>query len=304
MKRFVIFMFFCFTLTVVIQAQVKFAVIPDSPRPGDPVTIGTDAAASEALLFVNGKEVAKAKTFSVPAEGSQRGFTAAILAVPSTANPGNAVIRLNNERGAVVCEIPVTIAPREFRSETITLTPALTSLVSEPDPQKTAESNRLWQILITTGNQVYHSGTFVLPVTSTRRTSQFGTRRVNEYSDGRKVTSIHAGVDFGIPTGSQVGACGAGRVILSRMRIVTGNSIIIEHAPGVYSIYYHLDSVIAQEGAMVRAGEVIGLSGSTGFSTGPHLHWELRISTENTDPDVFVARPVLDKDLIISRLYN
>jgi len=304
MKRVIIFLLFSFTLTAIIPAQVKFAVIPDSPRPGDPVTIGTDTAANEALLFVNGKEVAKAKTFSVPAEGGQRGFTAAILAVPSTANSGDAVIRLNNERGAVVCEIPITIAPREFRSETIQLTPALTSLVSDPDPQKTAESNRLWQILTTTGNQVYHTGQFVLPVTATRRTSQFGTRRVNEYSDGRKVTSIHAGVDFGIPTGTQVGACGAGRVILARMRIVTGNSIIIEHAPGVYSIYYHLDSISAQEGAMVRAGEVIGLSGSTGFSTGPHLHWELRISTENTDPDIFVARPVLDKNLIISRIYN
>jgi len=304
MKRVFIFLFISFVLTAVVPAQVKYAVIPDSPRPGEPLTIGFDGTAKEALLFVNGKEVAKAKTFPVPAEGNKRGFTAALLAVPSTVTPGDALIRLNNDKGAVVCEIPLTIATRDFRSETIQLTPALTSLVSEPDPQKTAESNRLWQILITTGNQVYHSGTFVLPVTATRRTSQFGTRRINEYADGRKVTSIHAGVDFGIPTGTQVSACGAGKVILSRMRVLTGNSIIIEHAPGVYSIYYHLDSVIAKEDAMVKAGEVIGLSGSTGFSTGPHLHWELRVSTENTDPDIFVTRPVLDKDLIISRIYN
>jgi len=302
-KRFIIFLFISFTLTAIAGAQTRYAVIPESPRPGDPVTIGMDTAAKEALLFSNGRQVARAVCFAVPPADGQRGFTAALLAIPSTVSSGSAVIRLNNDRGTI-CEIPITIAPREFRSETITLTPALTSLVSEPDPQKTAESNRLWQILTTNGNQVYHSGTFVLPTTATRRTSQFGTRRVNEYSDGRKVTSIHAGVDFGIPTGSQVGACGAGRVILSRMRIVTGNSIIIEHAPGVYSIYYHLDSVIAQEGAIVQAGEVIGLSGSTGFSTGPHLHWELRVGTENTDPDVFVSRQILDKELIISRIYN
>jgi murein DD-endopeptidase MepM/ murein hydrolase activator NlpD len=88
------------------------------------------------------------------------------------------------------------------------------------------------------------------------------------------------------------------------MRIISGYSIIIEHAPGIYSIYYHLDSIIAQEGSIVEAGEVIGLSGSTGFSTGPHLHWELRVNTENTDPDAFVARPLIDKTLIISRIFN
>jgi len=304
MKRVFIFLFVGFVLTAIVPAQVKYAVIPDLPRPGEPLTVAVIAGAKEASLIVNGKEAAKAKTFTVPAEGNQKGFTAAIMAVPSTVSPGAAVIRIDNYIGAVLCEIPVTIAPRDFHSETLELNPALTSLVSEPDPQKTAESNRLWQILITTGNQVYHWGTFVLPVTATRRTSRFGTRRINVYSDGRRVTSIHAGVDFGIPTGTQVSACGAGKVILSRMRVLTGNSIIIEHAPGVYSIYYHLDSVIAKEDTMVKAGEVIGLSGSTGFSTGPHLHWEVRVSTENTDPDIFVTRPLLDKDLIISKLYD
>jgi murein DD-endopeptidase MepM/ murein hydrolase activator NlpD len=88
------------------------------------------------------------------------------------------------------------------------------------------------------------------------------------------------------------------------MRIVTGNTVIIEHAPGIYSLYYHLDRINVQEGAIVTAGAVIGLSGSTGLSTGPHLHWELRINTEGTDPDAFVSRPVIDKDLIISRIYN
>jgi murein DD-endopeptidase MepM/ murein hydrolase activator NlpD len=201
-------------------------------------------------------------------------------------------------------EIPITIAHREFRSETLHLTPSLTSLVADPNPERTAESERLWAILARTGNQIYHTGRFVLPVTSTRRTSQFGTRRVNAYSDGRRVTSIHAGVDFGIPTGTEVRASGRGRVVLSRMRILTGYSVILEHAPGVYSLYYHLDSVIAQEGTIVNTGAIIGLSGSTGFSTGPHLHWEVRVSTENTDPDILVSRPLLDKDLIISRLFN
>ena len=286
-----------------INPQAMYTVIPESPVPGEAITVATITATKEVLLIVNEKQAAKAVTFAVPAESGKPGFTAAIISIPSTLEPQEAILRINNELG-VFAEIPITIAPREFLSETLTLNPSLTSLVSDPNPQRTLESERLWQILVTNGTQIYHTDKFVLPVTSTRRTSHFGTRRINAYSDGRRVTSIHAGVDFGIPTGTEVRACGRGRVVLSRMRILTGNSVIIEHAPGVYSIYYHLDSLTARENTIVSAGEIIGLSGSTGFSTGPHLHWELRVSTENTDPDIFVSRPLIDKTLIISRLFN
>jgi len=336
-KRALFFLFVCFLIPAcvkqpVVYAQVKYAVIPESPRPGDPLTVSINTEVKEAVLLVNGKQAAKARCFLIPGETitieppqpepqpqtrrsintrqaapplaqviKQPDVWTAILAVPSTAAGESAVIKLNNGN-TTVQEIIITLAPREFRSETIKLTPALTSLVSDPNPQRTKESERLWEILSTTGNEVYHWGQFVMPTASTRRTSQFGTRRINQYADGRAPTSIHAGVDFGTPTGSEVYACGRGKVILSRMRIISGYSIIIEHAPGVYSIYYHLDSVIAQEDSIVEAGQVIGLSGSTGFSTGPHLHWEIRVSTENTDPDAFVERPLIDKDLIISKI--
>ncbi|MDR0464345.1 MAG: M23 family metallopeptidase [Treponema sp.] len=310
LKRVLIFLLTGFILTASIHAQVRYTVIPESPRPGDPVTIAVNTPITDAQLIVNGRQAAKAAGFTVPPEGTQPGFMAAILAVPSTVEAENAVIRLNNA-GNIIQEIPVKITQRTFRSETLALTAAMSNLVTTPDPQRTIESERLWEILTTTGNQIYHEGPFVLPVTaSTRRTSQFGTRRVNVYPDGRRTTDIHAGVDIGGPVagqslqGAEVFACGRGMVILSRMRILSGNSVIIEHAPGVYSIYYHLDSLVAREGAIVEAGALIGYVGSTGFSTGAHLHWELRISTENADPDAFVSRPLIDKALIISRIYN
>ena len=85
-------------------------------------------------------------------------------------------------------------------------------------------------------------------------------------------------------------------------RIVTGNTVILEHLPGLYSLYYHLDKIAVSEGSIVEAGTILGESGSTGLATGPHLHWEIRVSTENADPDVFLSRPVLDKKDIIDKL--
>ena len=287
----------------IVSAEVRHIMIPESPRAGDPVTIAVNTYVKEALLFVNDKQAAKAAFFFVPDEPRIPCYFAAILAIPSTIGSETAIIKVNNEEGTLF-EIPFTLTPREFRSETITLNPSLTSLVTTSNERTKAESARLWQILTTTGTDIYHTGKFMLPIETTRRTSSFGTRRVNAYSDGRRTTSIHAGVDFGAPTGTSIFACGNGKVILARERVITGNSIIIEHGPGIYSIYYHLDSFVAQEGEIVTAGELIGLVGSTGFSTGPHLHWELRVSTENTDPDIFVDRPLLDKGLITSRIFN
>jgi murein DD-endopeptidase MepM/ murein hydrolase activator NlpD len=302
----VLFLLIILTLCGVLPAQAfRYAVMPDNPRPGEPVTIGVRyaAGARQAALVLEGKRLSRAAFFAVPAEDGKQAFMAAVLTVPSTAQPGRAFIAIEGAAGTAG-EIAITIAAREFISEVIVLDAALTRLRTVPDPHKTAEAEQLWAILGQTGTETYGFGNFSPPVTSTRRTGFFGDRRRFQYSDGQYDSSIHAGVDFGVPTGTAVSACGPGRVVLARNRIVTGNSVIIEHLPGIYSLYYHLDSIAVSEGSLVDAGTGLGLSGTTGLSTGPHLHWELRVFGENTDPDAFIARPILDKDAILCKLYQ
>jgi murein DD-endopeptidase MepM/ murein hydrolase activator NlpD len=296
------FLYIIFFLTGFTFAQVKYAVIPEDPLPGEPVSVSTIFFARQASLLVDGKQLTRALFVSVPAENNRPGFITAIMTIPTTANPGPAIIRLESERG-IIYEIPIIISDREFQSETISLNQSLTRLLTDPNPQRIEEANQLQEILRTTGSRYYHTDSFILPIDSTRRTSIFGNRRVYRYSTGRTTTSIHAGVDFGAPTGTEVYACGSGKVILARMRIVSGNSVIIEHAPGVYSLYYHLSKIEVQENTMVNTGDLIGLVGSTGLSTGPHLHWEVRISGENTDPDILIERSILDKTKILSKIY-
>ena len=302
----IIYLFLGLTLNAQ-TAALRYAVVPDNPRPGEPVTIGVSGgAAQSAVLTVGGKRLAKAAFFAIPAEGGKQAFMAAVLAIPSTAQPGGALITVEGAAG-VTGEIAITITAREFAAEVIELNAALTGIRTEPDPQKTAEANHLWSILNRTGDEdgylnAFHFDKFTPPVTSTRRTSFFGDRRVYKYSNGTTDTSIHAGIDYGVPTGTAVITCGRGKVILARNRIVTGNSVIVEHLPGVYSLYYHLDKIEVYEGFFVENGVRIGLSGATGLATGPHLHWEIRVSGENTDPDAFIVRPILDKDAILSKL--
>jgi murein DD-endopeptidase MepM/ murein hydrolase activator NlpD len=194
------------------------------------------------------------------------------------------------------------ITERSFITEEIPLDQANTRILTVEDPQKTREAEQLWTILNHSGAGIYSAGPFIPPLSSTRRTSYFGDRRVFIYSDGGRDRSIHGGVDYGVPTGTPVWACAAGKVVLACFRIVTGNSVVIEHLPGVYSLYYHLDSIAVSEGQLLKVGEPLGQSGATGLATGPHLHWEIRVAGENADPDILTARSVLDKALILSRL--
>jgi murein DD-endopeptidase MepM/ murein hydrolase activator NlpD len=227
---------------------------------------------------------------------------AAVLAIPATAAPGNAVIRVENTDGTIIRDLPFKIEGREFISETISLNQENTDIRTVPDPQKTAESEQLWAILVRTGTEVYTTGVFSPPVASTRRTSHFGDRRVYRYTNGTSDTSIHAGLDYGVPTGTEVRAAARGRVVLAKNRIVTGNTVVLEHLPGVYSLYYHMDSISVTENLVVETGDLLGESGSTGLATGPHLHWEIRAAGEYADPDVFLSRPVIDKKEIIDKL--
>jgi murein DD-endopeptidase MepM/ murein hydrolase activator NlpD len=254
-----------------------------------------------AVLVSQGRRLARAAFFFMPPEGDQQSFMAAVLAIPSTAQPGRVTIIVEGA-GGIIGEIEMEIAEREFESEVIDLNPVLTGIRTDPSPQRTAESEHLWALLNRTGTEAHGYGRFSPPVESTRRTSLFGSRRVFRYSNGNSDVSIHAGVDYGVPTGTEVRACGPGRVVLARSRIVTGNSVIIEHLPGVLSLYYHLDTIAVTEGALVATGTLLGNSGSTGLATGPHLHWEIRVFGENADPDAFIARPIIDKDALLSKI--
>jgi len=197
----------------------------------------------------------------------------------------------------LVIEDQFEIGMRGFREEEIALSFALTSLRTAEAERRAAESRELWSILQTTDLAArYHSGRFIEPLMQYRRTSLFGDRRRYRYADGTRVPSLHNGLDMAAPTGTLIAAAGRGRVAMARRRIVTGNTVVIEHQPGVYSLYYHLERIDVQTGQTVDQGDIIGTVGSTGLSTGPHLHWEVRVAGVPVDPEWFVRAPVVDTE--------
>lgn len=96
--------------------------------------------------------------------------------------------------------------------------------------------------------------------------------------NGGPVGGHHGGTDIAVAAGTPVLAANAGRVVLARELFVRGNMVIIDHGGGVFSGYAHLESIAVSEGLSVAKGQVLGAVGSTGLSTGPHLHWEMAVA--------------------------
>ncbi|HSV30281.1 MAG TPA: M23 family metallopeptidase [Candidatus Omnitrophota bacterium] len=102
-------------------------------------------------------------------------------------------------------------------------------------------------------------------------------------------TGVHEGVDFGAPVGTPVYATGGGTVTLAEPWDRYGNTVEIDHGNGVTTRYAHLSKIKVKEGQRVTRSTVIGLVGNTGRSTGPHLHYEVRVSDAPRDPVKFIS---------------
>jgi hypothetical protein len=114
-----------------------------------------------------------------------------------------------------------------------------------------------------------------------RITSRFGDQRV--FNETR--ASVHYGIDLSGPRGAPVLAANDGEVVLARDAYYSGNSVVLWHGADVFTLYFHLDRIDVAVGARVGKGEQIGLVGSTGRSTGPHLHWSARVGGLLVDPE-------------------
>ena len=244
-----------------------------------------------------GVVVSSASGFALDASG---GLWAFLLALPSTMPGGEYTLSLEAQAPSGGLSFTfvgaLRVAATEFRSEQIQFDKALSSLMTEPDPKKEEEMRRLRaELEVFRPEDVLYVGALRQPLEGARLTSSFADRRRYLYADGGSSLSLHNGLDLAAPVGTPVLACGEGRVVLAEERLLTGNSVVLEHLPGVYSLYYHLSQIAVHPGQEVQAGERIGAVGMTGLATGPHLHWELRVNGQPVDPRGFLEQPLVDK---------
>jgi murein DD-endopeptidase MepM/ murein hydrolase activator NlpD len=134
-------------------------------------------------------------------------------------------------------------------------------------------------------------GPFIRPY-SGPITAYFGDQRL--YNNQR--LSFHSGVDLAASRGDEVVAANSGQVALASDFYFSGKIVILDHGLGLFTTYHHLDRLTVRRGQRVKKGETIGLAGSSGLSTGPHLHWSARIGQSRIDPLSLLALSFPEKD--------
>lgn len=173
----------------------------------------------------------------------------------------------------------ITVRRYKFRTIKLTLPETKVTLSPEDEARAAREAELLNKIWPENTPPAWIGG-FTSPTNSVVSTA-FGVKRImNE-----KKTSVHKGTDFRGGTGAPVKAINAGTVVLTEDLFFGGNTLIVDHGMGLYSVYMHLSEFSASKGDKVTKSQVIGLVGSTGRASGPHLHMSVRLSGMSINPE-------------------
>ncbi|HEY2150704.1 MAG TPA: peptidoglycan DD-metalloendopeptidase family protein [Vicinamibacterales bacterium] len=171
------------------------------------------------------------------------------------------------------------VHPHTFLTRRLTVSEAFVTPPASEEERIAREARLLDQIWKSPAPARLWTEPFVRPVPGAAN-SAFGTRSIFN----GKPRNAHGGADFLSPAGTPIHAPNSGRVVLARDTYFSGNTVIIDHGLGLFSMLAHMSVIEAHEGDSVKRDEVIGLVGATGRVTGPHLHWAVRASGARVDP--------------------
>lgn len=251
---------------------------------GDPVGIalrfGNDPKVTAVAMTLNGQPLrvfrsgSRATAFGNVPLGSETSTWPLTLTV--TDEFGRVTVRQR--------ELSVTADPRPV--EVLNLSP---ELLSSSTPENVALEAETLEAAYAAGlAQPQWRKPFLLPLTG-ESSSSYGDPR--QYGVGGNI-SYHRGADLAAPEGTPVRATNAGIVRVAGFYPIKGGLVVLDHGGGVFSFYFHQSNILVRAGQRVRRGEVVGEVGSTGLSTGPHLHWEVRVAGEPTNPLEWVGKVV------------
>ena len=250
------------------SADPRVTVTPKVARPGDAVLVTVTGAKA----MPKGEAGGSALKFFAARRGYQ-----AVFAIGLDAKPEPISVAIDGAAKPALVKVKAVTFP-----ETNVIVEE--EMANPPKPERDridADNKAILDSVAATGAPQFVKP-FLRP--AGKVTSIFGEWRT--FNDGHK--SQHLGFDVTGREGAKIAAINAGTVVLVRDGFLTGNSVVIAHGGGIASAYYHLSKALVAEGDVVARGATIGLVGSTGRATGPHLHLSVRVPGGFVDPATFL----------------
>jgi murein DD-endopeptidase MepM/ murein hydrolase activator NlpD len=183
----------------------------------------------------------------------------------------------------VFAEINIKVEEKVYPAEKLKVDPKKIKLSAKDQVRVTEEQAMLARIYANSNSDFYFMKPFMQPMSSLI-TSMYGMRRV--YNKEKK--GQHLGTDYRAAIGDKVPASNAGKIVFSGDLFYTGWTVIIDHGLDIFTVYGHLSKTEVTEGQLVQRGDLIGLSGNTGRTSGPHLHWGVKVQGQYIDGLVLI----------------
>lgn len=253
---------------------------PGRPRPGDVGWVHVRGGSPHAT--VEGSVAGRPLAFFLYAGGH-----AAIVGIDLETKPGShpwSVAVVEPRLPPKTLNGRLKVEPRRFREQRLSLPPTMVDLDPATRERALAESEALRTAYRTITPERLWRGPFTRPVAGTGPGSGFGARRIIN----GKPRAPHAGADYSAPAGTPVVAANAGRVALVGDFFFPGRLVVLDHGLGLHTLYFHLEAVGVTQGEQVERGQTIGTVGTTGRSTGPHLHFAVQLGPARVDPNTLL----------------
>ncbi len=253
-------------------------VEPPRPRQGDVVVFRFADPEIRSLDAWSGSE-------AVPVVRTEQGWLAVaaydMLAAPGPREVTGTVTKAGRAGSMTVpWRAAFTLYDADFPVQQITLKDDSKVNLSDEDGLRAMREQKAVAALFASRRPREWSGSFYHPLEAAPAGGRFGSRRV---INGQP-RNPHSGADYGVPRGTPVRSANAGSVVLAEEHFFAGNSVFVDHGDGLITMYFHLDSIAVKAGQKVARGAVIGTVGSTGRSSGPHLHFGVRYRGARVNP--------------------
>ncbi len=279
MKKAVLIPVFLFGLGIAgvsSAAALKIGISNVYPVQRDTIVVSVTGGSSEPVTATLGTEAANFFPF--------KGKSVAALGFKVTAPTGWQEVMIKFADGTTTTKW-IDVLKKKITVETLAIPPSLGVTPPQLVQELTDENATLNEILGTVTPRSYIVRGFGLPLANNRYvTDRYGIlRRTGDQE------IWHLGTDFAAASGSLVAAINAGVVRFATTTASYGNTVIVDHGEGIFSMYLHMSKIIARVGQTVGQGQALGLVGDTGFSTGEHLHLSIKVNGVSVDPLRFVG---------------
>ncbi len=282
-RLFFLFLFIYQLYIFAAWAKEHISIYPEKPAQGDILSI--IVTPNPGLEKIDGTIMGKRVSFY---KRGDRYFS--FIGIDLDIHPGIYPLTLNmiTKKGTrVIRQYRVEIKKAGFGIQRLTLPERMVKFNKETLLRIKKEKQLLHHIWYNSPTLPVWEGNFIMPVHG-KISSQFGLRRIINGNPANP----HTGLDIAAPEGTPIVASNDGRVILVGNLFFTGNTIILDHGMGLYTVYCHLSSILVHKGDRVKKGEVIGKVGKSGRATGPHLHWGVRLNGARVSPLSLINLPL------------